>query len=235
MLFPEAPPSFDRRPGTLSDMGIILGLVEATVAPRLRAHAHSGSDGYVYVLVGDGVSGHVHYPIADLNQILGLSIPSDEAGALSAVRADRAVLEDYTREHLVIGTGAEDWTLTFAGIRVLERKAGSYAIVEYEVKEALDPVPRRFTVWYDGIVHALPNRSGLVLVKTSSGFGRLVTEHEQAFSCAPGSTVFDVVLEPESPRRDLGGSFRFVTAQAKEYMRRARKRLGRMLRERSLR
>lgn len=198
------------------------------VAPRSAARAHSGVDSYVYVVVDEGgITGNVQFPIADLNAVLGLAIPHDDVGARNGTDENLATIQDYAAEHLTIGTGEVDWSLVFVGRRVLERKAGSYTILEYRVAERLDLMPRRFTVWYDGIIHAKPKRSALVIVKTSAGWGGLRTVTEERLPFAAGSTFRDVIIPEPSARRDLGGAAAFITARTKDLLRRARKRLRR--------
>ncbi len=195
-------------------------------APRRIAHAHSGTHSYAYVVVeGAEISGNIQFPIGDLNEVLSLSIPSEEAGALAALREHRETIELYAAEHLAIGTGASIWSMAFTGLRVLERKAGSYAILEYRLSGAGDPVPRRFTIRYDGIIHAKPHHEAIVIVKTSAGFGPLHTVTEQRLPFSAATTAHDVTIPEASLVRNLSGAFEWVGSEARELTRRARKRL----------
>ncbi len=204
---------------------LVLDGLATFVRPRTIAHAHSGTHSYVYVLIDEGtITGNVQFPIADLNEILGLSIPQDETGALEALRSHRDALEGYAAAHLTVG---DSWKIEFTGFRVLGRKAGSYAIVEYRVQYVLGPEEREITVSYDGILHARHHHEAIVIVKTSAGLGPLRTETEQRFTCTPDATVHTVTLPPDSIQNDASGAVAFVEAEIKEYWRRARKRLRR--------
>jgi len=201
-------------------------VAHTALAPRRMAHAHSGTDSYAYVVVsGQTISGNVQFPIADLNEVLGLAIPQDEIGALAETRANLPTIETYAHEHLVLGTGAADWTLVFTGQRILERKAGSYTILEYHIADRINPVPRTFTIWYDGIIHEKPERHALVIVRTFPGFGALRTVFEERIDYEAGSTYQDVVIPEESVGANLAGAAGSILAEAKDLARRARKRL----------
>lgn len=203
-------------------------VASAPLSPRWIAHAHSGTDSYVYVVVaGDGITGNVQFPIADLNEVLELAIPQDEAGAMQETRTHLATIEAYAREHLAIGTGEADWTLAFTSQRILERKAGSYTILEYRVADRLSPVPRTFTIWYDGILHARVERHGLVIVKTSAGFGSLRTVSEERIPYRAGSTFQEVAVADSSLGADLAGAAGYILAEVKDLARRAQKRFRR--------
>jgi len=203
-------------------------LPAALLVPRRVAHAHSGAHSYVFVEVGDAfITGNVQFPITDLNEVLSLSIPQDEVGALAAMHERRDVIEGYAADRLSIGTGAASWAVAFTGHRVLERKAGSYAILDYRITSDLDPVPCRFTVTYDGIIHAKPHHEALIIVKTSSGIGPFRSVREQQLACTGGHTVQDVSLAEDSAWRDVTGAAEFITAGARKLLRTARKRLRR--------
>lgn len=206
----------------------LIGRLARLARPTRSAHAHSGTHSYVYVEVdGAQITGNIQFPISDVNEVLGLSIPQQEPEALAMIRGHRSDLEIYAAKHLTIGTAGSPWSLAFTGYRVLERKAGSYAILEYRVGDALDPIPRRFTVTYDGVIHANPHHEALVLVKTSAGFGPLRTKTEQRFVHTAEATTHEVTLPDDSPMRDVAGAFDCLAAEGKELVRRVRKRLGR--------
>lgn len=195
------------------------------LAPRLEAHAHSGTHSYVYVVVdGDRVEGNVQFPIGDLNHATGLAIPQDEVGAMEAMAGDMATIQAYAADHLTLSADGRSWPLDFTGHRVLERKAGSYAILEY-VAGPGGHLPRRFTVAYDGIMEQNHHHEALVIVKTTTGLGRLRTETEQRIPVTAGTTSVDVTIPEASTVNDVKGAAQFVAATAKELLRRARKRM----------
>ncbi len=211
---------------TESTLGL-LAAVRGVFAPSRFAHAHSGTHSYVYVVTeNDAITGNVQFPINDLNAAAGLTIPQDEPGARSAIAANIDVITKYASSHLTLSSGDLPWDLTFTGHRVLERKAGSYAILEYAVS-GIAPVPRRFTVTYDGLMEVDHHHEAIVIVKTAAGIGKLRTEDEQRIPVTAGTTRHEVTIPEESVVNDVKGAAESVAATSKELLRRARKRLGR--------
>ncbi len=205
----------------------IIRLPLRAITPQRRAHGHSGTHSYVYVSVDDDrVKGNVQFPIGDLNEVTGLTIPQDEAGAMAAIAADVTTIQAYATDHLTLSADGRSWPLDFTGHRVLERKAGSYAILEYAARPG-GSVPRRFTVAYDGILENDHHHEALVIIKTAAGVGKLRTETEQRIPVTAGSTNVEVTIPEESTANDVKGAAEFVAATSKELLRRARKRLRR--------
>lgn len=196
--------------------------------PCRTARAHSGTHSYVYVVIEDrSVTGNVQFPIVALNKAAGLTIPVDEPGALAAIDASLDEIHRYSLEHLSLHDDRGQWTLRFTGYRVLARKAGSYAILDYELAPRLDLVPRRFTVSYDGIVESDDHHEAIVIVKTSAGLGKLRTETDQQIPIAAGSTTHEVTIADESTVNDIKGAAAWIATNTRELWRRARKRLRR--------
>lgn len=198
------------------------------LAPRRLARAHSGTESYVYVVIGDhSITGNVQFPISDLNGVMGLSMPQDEQGALAGMAANRQAIEAYATEHLTIGTDGAEWAIEFNGHRMLQHKAGSYAILDYRTTQRLDPVPRSFAVSYDGIIHAREHHEALVIVNTSAGYGPLTTTTEQRLPYTAEQTTRQITIPEQSAWKDLAGAVGAATGSAKDLLRRARKPLRR--------
>lgn len=196
------------------------------LSPHRMAHAHSGVDSYVYVVFGDdGVTGNVQFPITDLNNAIGTDIPTSGDEVRYGVAENLRAIEKYALAHLTLADVAGAWPLRFTTYRTLVRSIGSYAILDYEVDRAFDTRPRSFTVTYDGIIESNGHRSGTVLVKWKQGLGPVATETEQRFVCTEASTSHVVTVGEDSLRNDVVGAASHVAATAKEYVRRARKRL----------
>ena len=82
-----------------SAIQLVLGLLILVIAAA-PAGAHSGTQSYVYLDIYDSsIEGRIEYPVADLNEVLGLSIPSDVDGALEGAEANLATIHAYSAEH----------------------------------------------------------------------------------------------------------------------------------------
>lgn len=195
-------------------------VIARLVAPRLRAHAHSGRTSYINVAIRDGVvAGEVQYPIHDLNHVLDLAIPEEEAGGLAAMEANLDAIEAYTREHFAIGDGDVEWPVEFAGYRVLDHDDGGYAIIKYRVVKTFDGTPPQLSVTFDGIIHQYPDREALVVVKTSRGFGDLRAKAQDRLPISATIPTQQLLLEGETMMGQVAGAATAATIRAKRLVR----------------
>ena len=156
----------------------VLTAVVSGLAPG-AASAHSGIQSYVYFeIFDDAIAGRVEYPINDLNEVLGLDLPAVADDAQGALEANRAVIEDYTLQHLAIFSAeGVEWTYTFENeIETLEAFNSDYAIFNFEIDEAFDPPPRQFVVEYDGIIESGLRSDAFLLIATDFGSGTFNNE-----------------------------------------------------------
>lgn len=189
------------------------------VPPR-RAHAHSGQTSYINVAIrAAAVSGEVQYPIHDLNHVLDLAIPKDEAGGLAAMKANLAAIQAYTSEHFSIGDGTTTWPFEFTGYRVLDHEHGGYAIVKYRVTETFAETPSRLSVTYDGIIHQYPDRDALVVVKTSRGFGELRAKAQDRLPITANMPTQQTLIDGSTALSNVAGAATAATIRAKRFVR----------------
>ncbi len=173
--------------------------VSLLVLPARPAQAHTGSQSYVYLSIfEDGITGNVQYPIADVNEVLGLDISEDRGETEDSIAQHVPELQRYTLEHFDIGDGTRSWDIEFTGFRALELPAGSYVILEFDVVESLNPVPREFTVAFDGIMHAKADRDALLLIGQDLQSGTFSSEGEPLLRYTPDNAVQVVSLAETS-------------------------------------
>ena len=164
-------------------MRLVIGALTALLLVPLLggapAAAHNANQSYVYLeIFDDAIAGRVEMPIRDINEVVGLDIPTDEDTALPAIEQSASSVQAYIRDHLAFGSadGTETWSYGFEGVDFLDEGGNSYAIYEFELDQAFDPPPRQFTVTYDGIVHAKSERDALLLIATDFGSGTFNNE-----------------------------------------------------------
>jgi hypothetical protein len=182
-----------RRLGALmvATLLLVLGQVAA-------AFGHTGNESYVYLDIYDNtVEGRVEYPINDLNEVLGTDFPKNAERALVAAEAQRELIHEYTDEHLALSDqqGAE-WPIEFGDLETLGANSG-YVIVNFAVDKQFASVPRTFSVEYDGIIHAKPERSALLIIGTDWGSGTFNNEADELLRFTAEQPVQEV---------DLGGT-----------------------------
>ncbi len=199
--------------------------VRAWWAPRRVAHGHSGTHSYVTLHVGaNELAGNVQFPVSALVGLLDTSIPTDEAGALAWLDANRGRFTDYVADHLTIDDG---WRLEFGAHRVLARPAYTYLIVDLRVDVPTGAVPSTFTVAYDGIIHADEQHEALVIIKTGAGFGPMRTLSERRIQTHVGATKHRITVVQSSAVGDVVGAAGYLGREAKDVLRRVKKRLTR--------
>ncbi|MDH3959202.1 MAG: HupE/UreJ family protein, partial [Actinomycetota bacterium] len=168
---------------------LVLGQVAA-------AFGHSGNESYVYLDVYDtSVEGRVEYPVNDLNEVLGTQFPKNADRALVAAEENRELLHEYSEEHLAMsGQDGAEWPIVFGDLETLGAPGGAYIIVNFEVDREFTDVPRSFTVAYDGIIHAKPERDALLIIGTDWGSGTFNNEASELLRFTSDQTVRTVDL-----------------------------------------
>lgn len=157
---------------------LVIAAVIASIAMMGIAVGHSGDQSYVYLDIFDeSIEGSIHYPVEDLNDVLGLDIPDDPEGAAAWAEANPDVIHAYGEAHLFMSAlDGTDWPIVFGGFDSVEGVDGAYLISEFVVDQAFDSVPRQFSVTYDAIIHAKPARDALLIIFTDFGSGTFNNE-----------------------------------------------------------
>ena len=190
-----------RRLGALTVATLLLVLGQAAVA-----FGHTGNESYVYLDIYENtVEGRVEFPINDLNDVLGTDFPKNADRALVAAEAERELLYEYTDQHLELSEQAGgEWPLVFGDLETLGANGG-YIIVNFAVDQEFASVPRSFTAAYDGIIHAKPERSALLIIGTDWGSGTFNNEADELLRFTAEQPVQEVDLGGTSFWRGFAG------------------------------
>lgn len=169
-------------------------------------YAHSGTTSYLYVIVdGSLVKGSIQYPIADLNEVLGIEMPQEGYEAAAALEEHLAQIEQYALDHVAIADDAGPRTLDITGHELLEHDHGSYWVLHYRTRGPAD-TPRRLTVTSDGIVADKPHHEVLVVLRTYTGLGRFRTQRSEHLPLDSSNTTLDIELPAPSTTDALVGA-----------------------------
>lgn len=174
---------------------LLLGsLLMATSA--VAASAHSGTQSYVYLDIYDAsIEGRVEYPVADLNEVLGLDISNDVDRAVLEAQQNLAAIQEYSAEHLALfDQSGTEWPIVFGDVEALEAANGAYLIVDFGVDKDFAEVPRQFTAAYDGIIHQKQDRDALLIIGTDWGSGTFKNEASELLRFTADNTVQAVDL-----------------------------------------
>ena len=175
---------------------VLLSTMFAAIAMMGIAEGHTGDQSYVYLDIFDeSIEGGIHYPIEDLNDVLGLDIPDDPEGATAWAEANPGIIHGYGEAHLSMADlDGTDWAIVFGGFDGLEGVDGAYLISEFEVDRAFVEVPRQFSVTYDAIIHANPQRDALLTIATDFGSGTFNNEANSLLRFTAGNETQTVDL-----------------------------------------
>ena len=153
--------------------------LDRILRPRTVAHAHSGTNSYVFVFIrGAQVWGTVQMLSHDLAHALdGFDAHDPDF--------DRAVA--YVREHFEIGpVRGEPWPLRFDRYSTLEDN-GTYLIMHYRVDADPLSVPDEVRIRFDGIVHADHHHEIVATLHQEIGFGNLTIRTTDRYGIVHGA------------------------------------------------
>lgn|GEM_PF-3531740 len=176
----------------------LVALFVLLLAPAPAA-AHSGIQSYIYVSIfDDGLEGRVEYPIDDLAEVLDIDLPDAQATIDGLSEANRTAIVDYTREHLEMRDDDGLWELDFEGTVDYLAAGTGYVLVPFDVVEEFDDIPRRWTVTYDGVIEAKPERDALFLIEDDwrTATFRNEGQHLLGFSVGNETQVIELDTAP---------------------------------------
>lgn len=170
------------------------------------AWAHSGEESHIFLQVYDTtIEGRVEFPINDFNEVLGMSIPNDVDAAAAALDDVIDDVHAYTLHHLSMGADGVDWPLAFDGYEILDTENGLYFLFPFVVDvDFAGQAPRQFTVRYDAILEAKPERSALLVIEHDWRSGTFGNGENPLLRFTPEQTTQLVTLDDESTARAIG-------------------------------
>lgn len=174
----------------------LVGLAMLMVASFAgTAIGHTGNQGYVYLDIFDStIEGEIHYFIEDLADVLGVEIPDDPEEAAIWAEANADLVQAYSADHIAMADlDGASWPIVFTTFDGLEGE-GNYLTVAFEVDREFVEVPRRFSVTYDAIMHAKPDRDALLAIATDWGSGTFNNEADSLLRFTANNTTQTVDL-----------------------------------------
>ena len=179
---------------------LVFGVLGAT-----PASAHSGKQSYLYVSVfGTQVEGRVEMPVADLARVLEITIPDATEPARAAIIENRALIQGYLDEHVVLSDDGAAWDLVYdEEFGILPTDKGAYVLLPFDVDETFDDEPRSFTARFDVIYEADPNRDNLVIIENDWRSATFNNEAVEIVGLSTGITEQRIELESVSTLSSL--------------------------------
>ncbi|MGI9586503.1 MAG: HupE/UreJ family protein [Acidimicrobiia bacterium] len=193
--------------------GAIMVLVAAAIASIAMAGVaagHSGVQSYVYLDIFDeAIQGEIHYPVADLGEVLGVAIPTEPDEAAAWAEANEQLVHNYSSAHMAMSDlEGSEWPIVFGAFEGMDFFDSAYLIVQFDVDQAFVEVPRQFIVSYDAIIHAKPERDALLAIATDFGSGTFNNESDILLRFTASDTTQTVDLGETSFWSGVGGTIR---------------------------
>ncbi len=161
-------------------VAIAVSLAISSFAPP--ASAHSGSQTYLYLDVTPRtLGGRLEIPYGDLAATLGLDFGSSDEEVLAGLAANKAAIDAYLEQHVVIGDGATTWPIAFDEATLfyseLAEQDDNYTIVEFTVDTGDVEIPRQLEITFDPFFDEIPGRDALLLIGNDWEAGVIGNEH----------------------------------------------------------
>ncbi|MDH3682242.1 MAG: HupE/UreJ family protein [Acidimicrobiia bacterium] len=162
-----------RNLAVVAPLAVVAVIVAFVLGPTSPAGAHTGDQSYLYLDVTQTtLGGRIEAPARDLRAALGLTLEGNDDEVMAELQANLDRLHAYFDEHLDIGTGGVDWTITFDGVDLfysdLPEIDDNYVLfpftVDVEGASDGDTVPRRFDVRFDPFFDEIEGRDALLLI-----------------------------------------------------------------------
>lgn len=186
-------------------VAIAVSLAVVSFAPP--AGAHSGTQTYLYLDVTPRtLGGRLEIPYVDLVDTLGLDLGTGDAEVLAGLAADKAVIDAYLEQHVVIGDGATTWPIAFDEATLfyseLAEQNDNYIVVEFAVDTDDVEIPRQLQITFDPFFDEIPGRDALLLIGNDWEAGVIENEH---------SVLVAFTADARSQQIDLGDTSWYKT------------------------
>ncbi|NOX30915.1 MAG: HupE/UreJ family protein [Actinobacteria bacterium] len=147
---------------------IAVGTMSTLLLPATSAGAHAGAQAYMYLDVSaDDLGGRVELPFLDVETVFGLDLSGTDEEILAELEENLELLQAYVLDHMSLGSGGEEWVVTFDGVELLLTEAKvniNYAVFNFTVAVAGNDVPRQIDVSFDPFFDEIDGRDALLLI-----------------------------------------------------------------------
>ena len=172
-------------------------LAIASFAPA--ASAHSGSQTYLYLdVTPETLGGRLEIPYSDLATTLGLHLGSTDADALAGLASNKAAIDAYLAQHVVLGDGTTTWPIAFEEATLfysdLAEQNDNYTVVQFSVVTGDAEIPRQLQIRFDPFFDDIPGRDALLLIGNDWEAGVIENSHSVlvAFTSATRDQQIDL-------------------------------------------
>lgn len=172
------------------------------VALAAPASAHRINESYIYFnVLEDSIEARLELRVDDINEVLDLGIPTDPddpEAVEAALVANQSTLEEFSRPHLRLSEGGNNWGYTFTDIEALDTETGYFALLSLDIDEEFTEIPRAWEVELDVFFDELPDNRGFGLIESYWDGGIFNNEANALVDFDAGDTVKTMTIDAPS-------------------------------------
>jgi len=156
------------RPTAKRVMAALLMAIVATLVLPSPAGAHRIEESYIYVDVYDtSVEGRLEFNAKELNTVLGLGLPEDDAEAAAPmIVAARDQIQAYAAPRFGIGAEGREWDYEFTDIDTFDTENGVFTDFSFDVVDRFDQPPTALDIRYEVFMDEVPGHAALFHLET---------------------------------------------------------------------
>ena len=128
------------------------------------AIAHQKGQSYLYFQIGEEtLTSHVSTPIADLNEVLALGLPTDKKVAIEDIEPVFEIVKNYVEQHIDIQCAPQNCELKFQNSDINNTGSGQFLQLYYEI-DGFETMPEALQVSNDVLLVDKPGFTNFVLI-----------------------------------------------------------------------
>lgn len=162
------------------------------------AFGHALDQSYVFLNIEDTrVSGHVDMTVADINEAVGISLPTDRPITPSDLAPQRETIERYLTERVSLAVDGGAPGLPITEVTLADIEVAQY-VQFYFAFEDLASIPETIDFDYSVLFDQRPSHRGMAVIETNWKTGTFDNEAIVSLVFEPGKEQQTLVLEEAS-------------------------------------
>ena len=149
--------------------------------------AHFPEQSYLYFKIYDrAIETRVEITVEDLNQALGLDLPTDKHASSKDIDPHLDQIKDYINKHLTISANQQNYTLKYQGYNFFRTNFAQFVTFDYRI-DNLEEIPKKLGVYYRVLLDIKPGHKNLVVIEHNWKTGTFDNESNVSLIFTPNS------------------------------------------------
>ena len=164
----------------------ILVIAAGAIMITENAIAHAPDQSNLFLIIeDDAVRGRVEITLKDLNDELGLSLPTDKSVTLEDIRPHIRQIQEYVTERVRLTIGPTSGPPPFTDYDILHVSFASFLQLHFAYED-LPQEPRKIDITYKVLFDTHPNQRGMLVIETNWKTGTFENESNVSAIFEPG-------------------------------------------------